>query len=155
VLVPERPRTTWFHRFSRIPLVSDFVFRALGFPQNILHRVQADPSSIRGDVAVAYRWPLRRWTDRIAPLALGRMVPNRPGHPTVAALKAGETWIRSFEGPLELVWGVNDPIIGRSLRRHERALPQATITRTPAGHFLQEEVPDEIAQAIRRAAERS
>jgi pimeloyl-ACP methyl ester carboxylesterase len=29
-----------------------------------------------------------------------------------------------------------------------KAFPQATVTRTEAGHFLQEEVPQEIADAI-------
>jgi cis-3-alkyl-4-acyloxetan-2-one decarboxylase len=33
-----------------------------------------------------------------------------------------------------------------------KLLPQASVTRTRAGHFLQEEVPDEIAAAIRTVA---
>ena len=34
--------------------------------------------------------------------------------------------------PISLVWGMKDPILGRALRRHERALPQAPVTRTQA-----------------------
>jgi haloalkane dehalogenase len=35
------------------------------------------------------------------------------------------------------------------VRTHlERLLPQAEVTRTQAGHFLQEEVPDQIAAAV-------
>src|SRR6266545_4048007 len=50
---PPRPgfRPTLFHRLARVPLVSDILFRALAFPQRILHRVQGDPASISGDVA--------------------------------------------------------------------------------------------------------
>ncbi|MEM7048879.1 MAG: alpha/beta fold hydrolase [Acidobacteriota bacterium] len=150
VLLPERPRGTAFHRFARFPGISDLVFRGFGFPQNILHRIQGDPASIRGPVARAYRWPLRRWRDRAAPLALARMVPSAPDHPSVPALRRGETWARAFGGPIALVWGTRDPILGRALKWHERAFPQAAVTRTEAGHFLQEEVPEELAEALRR-----
>jgi len=152
VRVPRRPRGTLFHRLSRLPVVSDFVYRVLGFPQIILHRVQGDPASIRGDVARAYRWPLRRLRDRVAPLALARMVPSSPDHPSVPALARGEAWAREFQGPMALVWGMRDPILARALKRHEEAFPRATVRRTEAGHFLQEEVPEAIAEAIREVA---
>lgn len=155
VLAPKRPRGTAFHRFSRMPLVSDFAFRVLGLPQRILHRLQADPASIRGDVARAYRWPLRGWKDTIAPLALARMVPGSLDHPSMPELQQGEAWIRAFAGPISLVWGLEDPILGRALKRHREALPSASVTETSAGHFLQEEVPEELAAAIRRVAKTS
>jgi len=148
VIVPTHPRGTWFHKFARVPGVSDFVFRGLGFPQNVLGRIQGDRRSIRGDVARAYRWPLRTWKDRLTPLALARMVPDGPDHPSVPALRRGEAWVRSFTGPVALVWGTADPIMGPALRRHERELPRAAVTRTRAGHFLQEEVPEELAAAV-------
>ena len=141
VLLPKEPKGTAFHRFARRPLVSDVAFRLLGFPLGVLHRVQGDPRSIRGAVARAYRWPLRRLRDRVAPLALARMVPDRPDHPSVPALRRGEAWMRSFGGPIALVWGTRDPILGRALKWHEKAFPDAPVTRTEAGHFLQEEVP--------------
>ena len=155
VILPRRPRGTAFHRLARIPILSDLVFRGLGFPQNVLHRVQGDPHSIRGEVAQAYRWPLRRWSDRVAPLALARMVPNRPEHPSMPDLYRGETWVRSFSGPITMVWGTRDPILGRALSRHEKVLPKAEVRRTEAGHFLQEEVPEVLAQAIREVAHRA
>jgi pimeloyl-ACP methyl ester carboxylesterase len=148
VTFPETFRGTAFHRFARRPLVSDFAFRVLGFPQIALQRAQGDRSSIRGEVARAYRWPLRRWSDRVAPLALARMVPDGPEHPSVPALRRAEAWATSFPGPVALVWGMRDPILARALARHERAFPGAPVTRTEAGHFLQEEVPEEIARAV-------
>jgi haloalkane dehalogenase len=154
VLVPTRPKGTWFHRFARLPVISDAVFRGLGFPQIHLGSVQGDRRSIAGDVARAYRWPLRRWGERDAPLALARMVPSGPDHPSVPALARGEAWIRGFAGPIALVWGERDPILGRALGRHALAFPRASVRRTQAGHFLQEEVPDDLAAAVREVVER-
>ena len=150
VIGPPRPgfRPTAFHRFARMPVVSDFAFRVVGFPQISLGRAQGDPSSIRGDVARAYRFPLRRFRDRIAPLALARMVPDSGAHPSIEPLARCQELVESFRGPTAIVWGDRDPVLGR-LRRHiERVLPDARVTVTRAGHFLQEEVPREIAAAI-------
>ena len=149
VIKPHRWRGTSFHRFAHLPVVSDVVFRGLGFPLGFLHKAQGDPSSIRGETARAYRWPLRRLRDRAAPLGLARMVPDGPDHPSVGPIEEGDAWLRAFEGPVALVWGTKDPILGRALKRHQQALPNAPVTLTEAGHFLQEEVPEELAAAIR------
>lgn len=148
IIVPERPRGTAFHRFARLPVVSDVAFRALGVPQNFLWAAQGDRRSIRGVVARAYRWPLRHIRDRIAPLAMARMVPDGPDHPSVPALREGQRWAESFTGPVALVWGMKDPILARALRRHRDLFPDAPVTTTDAGHFLQEQVPDALADAI-------
>lgn len=142
-------RPTLFHRFSNLPVVSDFVFKVLGFPQNVLHKTQGDPASIRGNVARAYRYPLRHMADRTAPLALARMVPSSLTHPSIPELTVCERFIRSFSGPGAIVWGGKDPILGRALHRVVDLLPDAPLTRTKAGHFIQEEEPAAIAQAIR------
>jgi haloalkane dehalogenase len=155
VTIPSRPRGHAFHRFARAPLVSDLVFRGLGFPQNVLWKVQGDWKSIRGDVARAYRWPLSTWERRTAPLALARMVPDGPDHPSIEALRRGEAWIRAFRGPLAFVWGMRDPVLARALHHHERAFPNAPVTRTEAGHFLQEEVPEALATAVEDVVRRS
>lgn len=148
----EKTRPTAFHRFSRLPLISDLVFRVGGFPMRGMATTQGDPSSISGEVARAYRWPLRRIADRAAPLAMARMVPPSVDHPSVPALRRAEAFVRGFSGPAELVWGDRDPILGRTRKRLEALLPGARVTRTGAGHFLQEEAPVEIADAIRRVA---
>ena len=141
-------KSTLFHRFSRMPLISDAAFRLLGFPQVRLSIAQADKSSISGNVSRAYRLPLRGLSRNAAPLALARMVPDSLHHPSVPALTKTQALVESWDGPAALVWGVKDPILGRLLKRTARALPQAPVTQTSAGHFLQEEVPDEIAEAI-------
>jgi pimeloyl-ACP methyl ester carboxylesterase len=146
--VPKNPRGTAFHRFARLPIVSDIAFRGLGVPQIALWIAQGDRRSISGKVARAYRWPLRHFSDRIAPLALARMVPDSPDHPSMPALREGHAWARSFQGPVALVWGCKDPVLARALPRHRELFPGAPVTTTDAGHFLQEEVPDALAAAI-------
>ncbi len=142
-----------FHRLARSGLTGPLLFRGLNFPQGLLHLAQGDPGSIRGEVSRAYRWPLRGIASRSAPLALARMVPDRMTHPSVAPLTRCRAFVEGYKGPAAIVWGERDPILGRLLRRTRRALPHAAVTATDAGHFLQEEVPGEIAAALRGVAE--
>lgn len=154
VAVPrrERWRTSPFHRFAHWPGLSDLVFRGLGFPQLALWPIQGDRQSIRGPVARAYRWPLRGWARRAAPLALARMVPGDATHPSVPPLRRAEALVEGFGGPAALVWGERDPILGRAWRRTRELLPQARLERTAAGHFVQEEAPEAIARAVAEVA---
>jgi cis-3-alkyl-4-acyloxetan-2-one decarboxylase len=148
---PPKPgfKATLFHRLAQLPIVSHLLFRELGFPLGVLHLSQGDRSSIRGDVARAYRWPLRRRSDRAAPLALARMVPNSPEHSSVPALQITDELFRTAHVPISIVWGTKDPVLGRVINHLERLRPDAKVVRSDAaGHFLQEEVPDLLADAI-------
>jgi cis-3-alkyl-4-acyloxetan-2-one decarboxylase len=156
VVGPPRPgfRPTAFHRLARLPVVAELLFR-LGFPQHVMTLAQGRRTSLLGRATLGYRWPLRHVADRVAPLALARMVPDSLDHPTVAALASCQEVITGFRGPIAIVWGDRDPVLGRVRSHLERLLPAATVTRTRAGHFLQEEVPGEIAAAIREVVARS
>jgi haloalkane dehalogenase len=145
---PKGFKPTAFHRFSHIPVVSDLMFRALPFPQAALFLAQGDKSSIRGDVARAYRYPFRRISDRVAPLATARMAVDRPDHPSIPALDECAELARTFVGPKAMVWGRRDPILARALKRTRALLGDPPVTETQAGHFLQEEVPEDIAAAV-------
>lgn len=149
VLPPRRPlHATPFHQFSHTPIVSELAFIGLGFPLHLLGRLQHDKHSIGRFERSAYRYPFRRLRDRAGPLALARMVPHREGHPSVLILDEIGAWALEWKGPVSLVWGVDDPILGRALRRHREAWPQATVRELAAGHFLQEEVPSALIEAI-------
>jgi pimeloyl-ACP methyl ester carboxylesterase len=141
-------KPTPFHRFSHMPVVSDLVFRLLPLPQAALHLAQGDKSSIRGDVARAYRYPFRHIRDRVAPLATARMAVDKMGHPSIPALEECAGFVSGFDGPKAIVWGRRDPIIARALKRTKALLGDPPLTETQAGHFLQEEVPEEIAAAV-------
>lgn len=146
---------TLFHKLARLPVASDLLFRGLGYPQNNLNLGQGERHSIVGDDARAYKYPLRTWRDRGAVLAMAREVPDSLEHRTVPLLKRCQEFVESFEGPAALVWGDRDPVLGRLKNRTARLLPQASVTSTSGGHFLQEQVPVEIADAIRGVAAQS
>lgn len=155
ILEPRRSlRPALFHRASHVPLLSDVLFRGLGFPLWALHRVQGDPQTLRGRRAVPYRVPFRRRVDRAGPLGLARMVPDREGHPSLDALAAIDRWSRGFKGAVGLIWGLRDPILGRGLRRLRERFPTAEVIETQAGHFLQEEVPGPFADLVARTVAR-
>ncbi|MEM9487934.1 MAG: alpha/beta fold hydrolase [Myxococcota bacterium] len=63
---PPKPgfRPSFFHRLSRLPVLSHALFRVIGFPQNNLGAAQGDKSSISGQVSRAYRYPLRKLRER-------------------------------------------------------------------------------------------
>jgi haloalkane dehalogenase len=63
-----------------------------------------------------------------------------------------QAFVEDFSGPSAIVWGDRDPVLGRVRSWIQKLLPRARVTATQAGHFLQEEVPDEIADAVRFVA---
>lgn len=154
-LTPPKPgfRPTAFHRFAKMPVVSDFAFRVLGFPQSVI--AAAVPTrKLSADERRAYRAPFAGIADRVAPVAMARMVPDGPEHPSIPALERSRDYVTGFDGPAAIVWGDRDPVLGGVRSWMEKLFPNAPVTRTEAGHFLQEEVPGEIAHAIRHVVGR-
>ena len=124
--------------------------------QNHLRFAQSDRASIRGIVQQSYNYPLGKSNGGGAAVhALIRMVPDSLDHPSIPLLTEMEEFVEAYDGPNAIVWGRRDPILGKILRRINRQLPNAVVTVTDAGHFLQEEVPVEIAAAIRDVIARS
>jgi haloalkane dehalogenase len=153
VVTPPKPgfKATAFHRFSNMPVASDLAFRVLGFPQSVI--AAAVPTrKLSRDERRAYRAPFGSVADRVAPMAMARMVPNDHAHPSIAALETCRGWVDAFEGPAAIVWGDRDPVLGRVRGWMEKLFPNAPVERTQAGHFLQEEVPGPIADAVRHVA---
>lgn len=146
-------KPTAFHRFYSTAL-GRLSSTWTGFPQNHIGLFQNDRSSISGAVRKSYAYPLNKLGSD-AFVALVRMVPDTMEHPSVGPLIEAGEFAMSFAGPTAIVWGDNDPVLGRLRRRVTRQLPDATVTATDAGHFLQEEVPVEIADAIKDVVSRS
>lgn len=156
VLSAPRPgfKPTLFHKLAQTPVVSDVIFRVLGFPQINLGMAQGDSQSISGKTARAYRYPLRRYHDRIAPLATARMVPNNQEHPSIPALQRCQQFVESLDVPTAIVWGHKDPILGSAFNWLCQLTGAEHVVETDGGHFIQEEAPDEIVDAVRWLAKR-
>ena len=142
-------KPTWFHNLSQVPLVSSALFRGLNFPLSFLNRFAHLQGSFDSQTMKAYKYPFRKLKDNSGPLALARMVPNSMQHPSVPLEQEIEAYLKSYTGPAQIVWGMNDPVMWKLRRRTSRLLPQAKITKTQAGHFVQEETPEEVIAAIK------
>ncbi len=115
-----------------------------------LHRMQGDPESFPPELKVLYGKPVLESGNAKAPLTMMRMVTDGPDHPSAAALRLIELYVAGLDIPVEIVWGMNDPILSKALPNMKANFPTAPVTETQGGHFLQEEVPVVIAEALVR-----
>jgi pimeloyl-ACP methyl ester carboxylesterase len=144
------------HALVKTPLVGELVVEALStvfFTR--LPSVQGDPATMCPRVMDLYRRPLEDSGNAKATLALMRMVADGPDHASSPALRHIERYVEGLDIPVELVWGMNDPILGRGLPFMQKMFPTAPVTETEAGHFLQEEVPEIIAAALLRIVDKA
>ncbi len=138
------------HATVKTPVIGEMIIEVVFSIFERLKGVQGDPNSWTPEVAELYGKPVYDSGNYKAPLAMMRMVPDGPNHPSAPALRKIEEYVQSLEIPAEIVWGMNDPILGKGLSIMKANFPDAPVTETPAGHFLQEEVPLEIAEALIR-----
>ena len=115
-----------------------------------LDQMQGDPDSMPADVKDLYGRPVVKSGNAKAPLAMMRMAPDGPDHPSVPAMRVIEGYVQGLNIPAEIVWGMNDPILAKALPLMKQNFPDAPVTETEGGHFLQEEVPAQIAAALLR-----
>lgn len=138
------------HAAVRTPVMGELMINIIGSIFEALPNVQGDPDSIPHDIQALYGKPVVDSGNSKAPLAMMRMVPDGVDHPSVPAQRKVEQYVRSLDIPAEIIWGMNDPILAKGLAGMKEFFPNAPVTETKAGHFLQEEVPVEIAAAIMR-----
>jgi pimeloyl-ACP methyl ester carboxylesterase len=71
----------------------------------------------------------------------------------VAHHRRWERALADWDGPLQLVWGLDDPVSGRHVLEQATAvLPRAEVTELAGvGHYPQSEAPQAVAAAVRRA----
>ena len=138
------------HATVKTPIVGEVLLEQFTSIFDQLPNMQGDPASMSHPVLEMYGRPVRESGNSKAPLALMRMVTDGPDHPSTPQMQVIEHYVGGLDIPAEIVWGMNDPILGKALPAMKANFPDAPVTETQAGHFLQEEVPGEIASAIMR-----
>jgi haloalkane dehalogenase len=141
------------HAIVKTPVIGELLLEVIFSIFERLKSVQGNPDSWTSEVAELYGRPVYESGNSKAPLAMMRMVPDGPNHPSAPSMRQIEEYVNTLVIPAEIVWGENDPILGRALPMMQQNFPNARLTKTTAGHFLQEEVPNEIAEALIRVIE--
>ncbi|MCB0219337.1 MAG: alpha/beta fold hydrolase, partial [Chrysiogenetes bacterium] len=99
-----------------------------------------------------YRHPFPDYASRAAMLELPREIPLSPWHPNIRLFREIGAGLKDWDVRTQLIWGLRDPAFNIALaRRFEQLLPNhaPTIEIPNASHFLQEDTPEPIIEAIR------
>lgn len=142
------------HATVKTPIVGELLLELFVSIFDALPNMQGDPDSIPPEVSALYGRPVQESGNAKAPLALMRMVTDGPQHPSSVQMRVIEEYVAGLDIPAEIVWGMNDPVLGKGLPNMKASFPNAPVTQTEAGHFLQEEVPGVIADAVMRVVAR-
>ncbi|MEM7078052.1 MAG: alpha/beta fold hydrolase [Pseudomonadota bacterium] len=142
------------HARVKTPVVGELLLEVAVSIFDALPNMQGDPDSIPPEVSALYGRPVTESGNSKAPLALMRMVTDGPDHPSAQQMRMIEQYVGTLDIPAELVWGMNDPILAKGLDAMRANFPDAPVTETSAGHFLQEEVAGDIADALVRVLDR-
>ncbi len=141
------PDVNWavkaFVLLTRTPGVRSVISSARGIRWAMQVGV-VDKACITPEVAALYQDPCRDKSDRRALLAAGHG--NLDGFALVAPALA------NFEGPVRIIYGARDRVlydVATTMGRVAERLPQAQVTAlADAGHFLQEDSPEEVASLL-------
>ncbi len=136
----------------KTPIIGELLLEGFTSAFNSMPGLQADPGSIPADVLALYERPVTESGNGKGPLAIIRMAADGPDHPTAEALRGIDAYIQELDVPSAIVWGLNDPFLGERLSEMVDQFPNAHVTESEAGHFLQEEGdgPEKIAAAVQR-----
>jgi haloalkane dehalogenase len=106
-------------------------------------------------VLAGYDAPFPDESFKAAPRAMPDLVPTTPDDPASAANRAAWQRLSRWDKPFLVAFSDRDPITSGMAPVLQRAVPGAeSVTITGAGHFLQEDAPDQLGAAIARFATR-
>ncbi|MBV1934140.1 MAG: hypothetical protein KUG59_05595, partial [Parvibaculaceae bacterium] len=142
------------HAIVKTPIVGELATEVLLSLFDQLAGAQGDPASLPPEIIDLYKRPVHDSGNIKAPLTMMRMVSDGPNHPSSERMRFVEAYVGTLDIPVEIVWGMRDPVLGKALPFMQQNFPDARVTKTEAGHFLQEEVPVEIAAAILRVVDK-
>ena len=129
------------------------VVRELGGALDIGRLVEAGTAQgLDDDVRAAYDAPFPTPESKAGALAFPEMVPTEPEHPNTAPMNKVRDALREWDKPALVVWGAEDTILPDGIARAMVELipgARGPVLLDGASHFLQEDRPDEVADAIR------
>jgi haloalkane dehalogenase len=105
------------------------------------------------DARAAYAEPFPTPESKAGMLAFPELVPAEPDHPNTEPMNRVRDALRSWTKPTLVIWGAEDAALPPALAHgFTELIPGAgePIVVEGAGHFLQEDRPDEVAAAIVR-----
>jgi len=139
------PSETWL-RFRA-------VVRELGGALDIGRLVEAGTAQgLADDVRHAYDAAFPTPASKAGALAFPELVPTEPDHPNTAPMNRVRDALRNWQKPALVVWGAEDAVLpAQYAHGFVELIPGASgpVLIEGAGHFLQEDKPDEVAKAIR------
>ena len=114
------------HARVKTPIIGELFVEILFNPFEQLARVQGDPSSWSDEVIKIYGKPVFDSGNSKATLSMMRMVPDGPDHRDAAAMRKIEEYVKTLQIPVEIVWGMKDPLLGKGLSAMEKNFPDAS-----------------------------
>jgi haloalkane dehalogenase len=138
------PSETWL-RFRE-------ALRSVGGELDIARLVESGTRrGLSDEIRAAYDAPFPTPESKAGALAFPELVPVEPGHPTAAAVDRVRDALSRWDKPAHVIWGAEDAVLPTAVAERFIALiPGATGPEliSGAGHFLQEDAPNEVAAAI-------
>jgi cis-3-alkyl-4-acyloxetan-2-one decarboxylase len=147
-------------RALRAPLLGPFLVKQRNVPvEQFLFGAGTVRASWDDREQGAYRAPHPTPASRVPILAFPRQLPFDENHPVaVRSRSTAEQLEERFSvKPVRILWGMKDVLFGSEvLAQWEALLPRAEVTRLEdAGHFLQEDEPEPVANHLAQFALRA
>ena len=100
----------------------------------------------------AYRAPFPDYWSRLGTLAFPRDIPITERDPSTAAMAEVHAGLPGLDLPLLVIWGMRDPVFQPVfISQWLELFPEAEVVELPdASHFLVEDRPDDVAEALHR-----
>ncbi len=133
-------------------------FRGEGLGEILALANNADVESIPGGMSKrevdpvmmdAYRAPFPDYWSRVGTLAFIRDIPLTENDVSAALMGHIHESLPGLNVPLQLVWGIRDRVfVPAFLEQWQAIFPDARKVELQAGHYLVEDAPDEVSDAI-------